>query len=80
MLEGEESEKVECGEPNEVYSQESIISLLSPVSWLQMDEVRLTSDNNSSRARTKRSEKMIKELTYGMFETRDLHLRNKKTK
>ncbi|TRY52456.1 Uncharacterized protein CTYZ_00003083 [Cryptosporidium tyzzeri] len=47
---------------------ESIISLLSPVSWLQMDEIKINSDfnlNNQNGYVKKKSERIIKELTYG---------------
>lgn len=47
---------------------ESIISLLSPVSWLQMDEIKINSDfnlNSQNGYVKKKSERIIKELTYG---------------
>lgn len=56
------------GDLSEYNHPESIISLLSPVSWLQMDEIKISSDvnlNNQNSNTKKKSERIIKELTYG---------------
>ncbi|KAH8739869.1 hypothetical protein FG386_001686 [Cryptosporidium ryanae] len=45
---------------------ENNASLLSPVSWLQFDEIKLHSGKSKTKMKSKSEKLIIKELTYGI--------------
>ncbi|QOY42710.1 Uncharacterized protein cpbgf_3003583 [Cryptosporidium parvum] len=73
-------EKIMNEDLSEYNHPESIISLLSPVSWLQMDEIKINSDfnlNSQNGYVKKKSERIIKELTYELCQAKALNLHSK---